>query len=154
MQRRNSYFIYADDAKLFNHISSTRDVHILQTVLNSVDRRIEEWSLKLNISKCRVVTFGRKSSIMKFDYSIGNEIIERTESVTDLEVVFDPQLQFSLHIKEKVNKVYARLGIIKRNFKCMSIEVFCLLCKAMVRSQLEYANSVWNPHIKEDVITL
>jgi len=90
----------------------------------------------LNISKCRVVTFGRKSSNIKFDYSIGNEIIERTESVTDRGLVFDTQLKFSLHIRDKVNKAYARLGIIKRNFKCMSIEVFCLLNKAMVRSQL------------------
>ena len=66
-------------------------------------------------------------------------------------MVFDQQLKFGLHIREKVNKAYARLGIIKRNFKCMSIEVFCLLYKAMVRSQLEYANSVWNPHNKEDI---
>ena len=55
------------------------------------------------------------------------------------------------YIREKVNKAYARLGIIKRNFKCMSIEEFCLLYKAMVRSQLEYANSVWDPHSKEDI---
>ena len=33
----------------------------------------------------------------------------------------------------------------------MSIEVFCLLYKAMVRSQLEYANSVWIPYSKEDI---
>ena len=33
------------------------------------------------------VTFGRKSSIIKYDYSIGNEIIQRTESITDLGVV-------------------------------------------------------------------
>ena len=53
-------------------------------------------------------------------------------------------------MKEKVNKAYSRLGILRRNFKYMSIEVFCLLYKAMVRSHLEYANSVRNPHRKED----
>ena len=66
-------------------------------------------------------------------------------------MVFDQQLKFGLLVREKVNKAYARLGIIKRNFKCMSIEVFCLLFKAMVRSQMEFANSVWNPHSKEDI---
>jgi len=74
---------------------------------------IVEWSLKLNKGKCRFVYYGRNSSIRKYDYSFGNEIIERTESITDLEVVIDPQLKLSLYIREKVNKAYARLGIIK-----------------------------------------
>jgi len=152
-KKGSEIFVYADDAKIFNHVNSIKDVHVLQTDLNSMDKWIKEWSLKLNISKCRVVSFGRKSNILQYDYSIGNEVIQRTESITDLGVVFDPQLKFGLHIREKVNKAYARLGIIKRNFKCMSVEVFCLLYKAMVRSQLEYANSVWNPHRKEDIIT-
>ena len=43
--------------------------------------------------------------------------MERAESITDLEVVFDQKLKSGLHIREKVNKAYARLGIIKRNFK-------------------------------------
>jgi len=36
----------------------------------------------------------------------------------------------------------------------MSMEDFCLLYKATVKSLLEYTNSVWNPHTKEDIITL
>ena len=112
---------------------------------------IKEWSLNLNIGKCRIVSHDRKSNIIKYDYFIENEIIERAYINNRLGVVFHQQLKFGLHIREKVNKAYARLGIIKRNFKCMSIEVFCLLYKAMVRSQLEYANSVWNPHSKEDI---
>ena len=68
---------------------------------------------------------------------IENEIIERAAPITDLGVVFDRQLKFGLHMREEINKAYARLGIIKRNFKCMPIGVFCLLYKAMVRSQLE-----------------
>ena len=93
-------------------------------------------------------------NIVNHNYFIGNEQIERVEHITDLGVTFDPQLKFNLHIKEKVNKAYSRLGIIRRNFKYMSMQVFCLLYKAMVRSHLEYANSVWNPHCKEDIETL
>jgi len=37
-------------------------------------------------------------------------------------------------------------GIIRRNFMYSSEEAFVLLFKARVRSQLEYANSVWNPY--------
>jgi hypothetical protein len=35
-------FVFADDAKLVNHINDKRDAHILQTDLNSMDRWFEE----------------------------------------------------------------------------------------------------------------
>jgi len=38
------------------------------------------------------------------------------------------------------------LGIIKRNFIYLSEEAFVSLYKTLVRSHLEYANSVWNPY--------
>ncbi len=40
------------------------------------------------------------------------------------------------------------LGIIKRNFKKMDENTFIKLYKTMVRSQLEYAVSVWSPYKK------
>jgi len=38
------------------------------------------------------------------------------------------------------------LGLIKRNFIHLAEEAFVTLYKSLVRSHLEYANSVWNPH--------
>ena len=66
--------------------------------------------------------------------------------IKDLGVIFDLDLSFVLHCKEKINKAYARLGIIRRNFMYLSEEAFVLLYNVVVRSQLEYANSVWNPY--------
>ena len=77
-------FVYADDAKLFSHINSAKDVKALQNDLNVMNNWIKEWSLNLNIGKCRIVSYGRKFNIVKYDYFIGNEIIERAESITDL----------------------------------------------------------------------
>ncbi len=37
------------------------------------------------------------------------------------------------------------LGLIKRNFQCMSKRCLIILFKALVRSHLEYANNVWSP---------
>jgi len=44
-------------------------------------------------------------------------------------------------VHEKVHKAYAVLGIIKRNFKYISINNFILLYKSMVRSLLDYCVS-------------
>ena len=82
----------------------------------------------------------------KMHYELAN-----TDYVSDLEVRFDSKLSFMNHINDKVNKVYGILDIItKRNFIDLDINSFVLLCKAMVRLHLEYANSVWCPYKKGD----
>ena len=58
--------------------------------------------------------------------------LEFEERYKDLGVTFD-KLTFWDHIHEKVHKAYAMLGIIKRNFKYISINNFILLYKSMVR---------------------
>ena len=62
----------------------------------------------------------------------------------DLGVIFDSELNFVQHCKEKINTAYSYLGIIKRNL--IYLDAFVMLYKSLVRSHLAYANSVWNPH--------
>ena len=38
------------------------------------------------------------------------------------------------------------LGTINRNFTYLNNDAFLALYETLVRSHLEYANSVWNPH--------
>ena len=44
-------YLYADDAKIFKHISSEIDVKILQDDLNEVKGWSDKWLLKLNAKK-------------------------------------------------------------------------------------------------------
>ena len=46
------------------------------------------------------------------------------------------------------------LGLIKRNFTYLTTSSFILLYKNMVRSHLEYCNSVWSPYRKGDIEAL
>jgi len=63
-------------------------------------------------------------------------------------VVFDSELSFVSHCKEKINRAYSMLGLINRNFIYLTEAAFVALYtgKSLVRSHLEYANSVLNPH--------
>jgi len=49
---------------------------------------------------------------------------------------------------KKINEAYMMVGIIKINFVHLSIIYFVTLYKSLVRSHLEYANSVWYPKRK------
>ena len=79
--------------------------------------------------------------------------------IKDLVVTFDEKLDFGLHVAEKVNKAYSMLWLIKRNLvSCRNIkdyvtrsdlkdivaEAFVTLYKHLIRSHLEYNNSVWS----------
>jgi len=46
------------------------------------------------------------------------------------------------------------LGIIKRNFRHLTIPTFVLLYKTMVRSHLDYCCSVWAPYKKGGIEAL
>jgi len=46
------------------------------------------------------------------------------------------------------------VGLIKRNFKYRSISSFVLAYKNLVRSQLDYCNSVWTLYRKSDIEAL
>ena len=56
---------------------------------------------------------------------------------------------------EKVSKANQMMELIRRSFVYLDTENYPRLCKAIVRPQLvEYANSVWMPRRKNDIITL
>jgi hypothetical protein len=62
-----------------------------------------KWQLTLNINKCKIVSYSRKSIDVN-DYFLDTTILKHATSISDLAVKFDQKLNFSLHINEKINK--------------------------------------------------
>jgi len=111
----------------------------------------EQWDMQLNITKCKALSI-TKSAGSKHDFHFdmsynGSPIhLEQVDEVTDLGVKVDSTLLFKKHTSEKISKAFMMLGIIRRNFDVTNKDIFLLLYKSLVRSHLEYGNSVWNPH--------
>ena len=77
--------------------------------------------------------------------------ISREDVVRDIGVMFDEKLNFGVHIHCKINIAYKMVGLIKRNFKYLSIYIyifFVLEYKNVVRSHLDYCNCIWNKYRK------
>ena len=140
-------YLYADDAKLFKHILNDFDKTILQNDLDNLGHWTEQWLLKLNVTKCKHMSFQRANELSLYQYNILGTNLEHVDAIKDLGVTFDGKLKFANHICEKVNKAYSTLGIIKRNFQYLSDECFVTLYKSVVRPHLEYAQGVWSPHL-------
>ena len=73
-------------------------------------------------------------------------LLESVQNEKDIGVTFDQSLEFDLHIKEKVNKANSMFAVVRRSYKYLDVVTFKLLYKSLVRSQLEYASSVWSPY--------
>jgi len=121
----------------------------LQSILNVIKNCSDEWLLRLNIDKCKSVSYCVKHSIdNSYHIMDRNQLfhLEKVKSMVDLGVRFDSSLTFRDHIAEKNNKAYSVLGVIKRNFIYMDEHTFILLYKSMVRPHVEFTNSVWCPY--------
>ena len=147
-------FLFADDAKMYRAITSVNDYNCLNQVCKNIHVWSEQWLMKLNTTKCKVMSLIRnKSNVSKYDYAFDFsnrdvEILEHVDSFKDLGVLFDCELTFEDHIYGKINVASKMLGIIRRNFVDLDKTSFILLYKCMVRSHLEYAGTVWNPYRK------
>jgi hypothetical protein len=71
------------------------------------------WS-KLIGGKCKSITFLRLRHPVEFYYMLGGIILDRVDSITDLEVVMDSRMSFSKHIDVTIGKALAMLGYVKK----------------------------------------
>ena len=110
--------MYADDTTL---MCSSNDVSVLQSQLNDNLSKIASWfnenHLTLNIKKTKLMVFGTRHILDKFDnvnVMYNGDFIENVESFKYLGVTFDPLLSWSEHVNHISSKISQRIGIIRR----------------------------------------
>ena len=82
-----------------------------------------------------------------FSSEIEANMISMVVEEKDLGVVFDKDLKFTSHVNQIVMKANRVLGIIKRTFASRDANTIRLLYVTLVRPILDYASTVWNPHL-------
>lgn len=138
--------LYADDIKIFKTINNFSDCEALQNNLELLNEWCISNRLPLNLKKCNVMSFTRRTSMITYPYGIDDCILERQTTFNDLGVTFDQKLTFNFHVNNIVSSVYKTLGFIIRNSKDFSdTKTLCLLFNTFIRSKLEYCSVVWSP---------
>lgn len=141
--------LFADDVKIYLKIDCFRDCVKLQKDIYELHKWCNENKLFLNIAKCNVVSYSRKSedNIISFIYRINNVALNRTNRMKDLGVIFYNKLTFQHHISSIVSRAYRMIGFISRSLtKFKKIETYRRLYFCYVRCILEYATPIWNPY--------
>ncbi|XP_055603912.1 uncharacterized protein LOC129752143 [Uranotaenia lowii] len=140
--------VYADDLKMFLPIRHPKDCVTLQNALHRFTECCSRFGLKINSSKCNVITFSRKISNITYEYRLENDfIIARQSSVKDLGVELDAELTFSKHIEKVVAKANSMFGMVSRI--CHELDnpyTIVSIYTGLVRTVIEYAGIVWRPY--------
>ena len=134
-----------------------RDNVNLQTNLDQVVKWSRKWLINLNISKCKVTTINRKQDVgVSYNIAANGESfqLERVDNEKDLGFLIDSRLNFENHINKTVKKANKIVGVFKRNFYDLNVKTFVLLYKSMIRSHLEYAQTVWSPYKQKHIEAL
>ena len=144
--------MFADDTKLFWEIKDAHDRDQLQNDLKALEDWSNEWLLKFNADKCKVMHLGKSQGEFKYTMTKDDHPIEleKTTLKKDLGVHVDPSLTFSAHCEQQVNKANRLLGLIRRSYTYIDGDSLVKLFTALVRPHLEYANAVWYPVYKKD----
>jgi hypothetical protein len=103
--------------------------------------------MDLNVNKCYVISFTRKTNRFIQTYHKRGGVLARTDTVRDLGVIFDEKLSFRPHYDYIVKRGLRLLGFLMRTSKeFKKLQSTLCLFFSLVRSILEYCCPVWSPY--------
>ena len=128
-----SYFLYADDLKMF----TCCEPQLIQQDLNALQKWSYSNCLNFHPSKCKILSFNfDRSQVLKFDETA----LDYIDCIEDLGFNISINLSWQRHIDTKLAKC-------KKNFLFNKARRKLLLYQSLVLSILLYGCSVWQPSI-------
>ena len=143
---QSTMHLFADDSIIYREIKNICDHALLQQDLISLCEWAETWQLNFNISKCYHLGVTNKVVPFSYNYLMNNVVTAKSASTKYLGVTISHNLNWNQHCDNICNKANSMLGLLRRVLSDCSLDVKSKAYTTLVRPQLEYACSVWNPY--------
>ena len=132
-------------------LNAQTDSEILQKDLEKLKIwKKKLWDMRFNPSKCQVIHVTRRKNPFQTDYRLHGCVLESVPSVKYLGVTISEDLRWTDHINNISKNANQTLGFIKRNIRVHNRDLKATAYITLVRSQLEYASTVWSPYTASD----
>ena len=150
--RHSQVRLFADDCIIKMEIRNPGDCHLLQEDINRVGQWEKDWLMEFHPSKCQTLTVpatAHATSPIMHDYHLHGTTLERPadDCIVYLGVTIQADLKWNKHVDNITTKASRTLGMLRRNIRIRERAPRELAYKALVRPQVEYASSVWDPPI-------
>jgi len=108
----------------------------------------DKLGLTINYEKTKLMIFhksGDNKNKMPTDIhlTVNNNIIERVFEFKYIGVILDPSLSFINHANKVKKTVATHIGALRRVFKFLPFNVFCIVTNAFVFSHIDYCLPIW-----------
>ena len=110
-----------------------------------------EMANEIKPSKCHILGIPRKQNPVESYYILMGKVLDPVTHHPCLGVELSRNLDWGQHVNNKVMKANRALGFLRRNLSSCPDEVKEAAYKALVRPHVEYASSVWDPHLKKHI---
>ena len=139
----SSVRLFADDALLYGVITDQFGCDVLQDDLYKLELWQENWQMKFNPSKCKVLYISNKKDPHMRNYEFCGSTLEQIQYVSYLPITINDKMKWSEHISNVTSKANKTLGMAKRNFWNCPKNVKEAVHSTIIRPRLEYAHIVW-----------
>ena len=92
-----------------------------------------------------------KRKVINSGYKIHNKILQQTSKARYLGITIDNSLSWNLHVTAVTKKANNTVSFLQRNLSTCLKDVKATCYKTLVRPQLEYGSSVWDPPTKSNI---
>ena len=107
--------------------------------------------MRFNPDKCEVIRITNKRKIIQSEYKIHSQSLKLIDKAKYLGVTIDSKLSWNAHVEAFSKKANNTLSFLRRNLPACPKDVKATCYKTLVRPQLEYASTVWDPHTKNNI---
>ena len=108
---------FADDSKIFGKAITPADRLQLQLDLDALCKWAEDWQMRFNISKCKVMHTGPRNTNCSYFMNGQLGLLNSVTEHKDLGVIISSNLKVADHCHYASNKANKILGLIKRTIK-------------------------------------
>ena len=134
---------FADNMKGLQEICGEDDRNKLQLTLDRLVEWAEEWGMKFNIEKYKIMHVGNNNP--RYEYFMAGQKLKVVEEEKGIGVTIHNSLKPNRHCKKIADTANAVLRQLTKNFHYRDRNVFKKLYIQYVRPHLEFASPAWSP---------